>query len=116
MPNSRPCLPRLTLKQKYWFEREGQFAVGEGGIELLRAIRRTGSLAAAAESVGWSYRHAWGYLRRAEGVLEVSLTEQRAGKGKRRGLNLTAHGAALVSRADRAKTNVANGDQAKIVR
>ena len=82
-------LPPLELRTKYWFVVDGRFAIGEGGVELLRAIARRGSLARAAEEVGWSYRHAWGYLRRAEGVLGVPLTARRPGKGTARGLDLT---------------------------
>lgn len=65
------------------------FAIGEGGVELLRAIEVHGSLAGAAQAVGWSYRHAWGYLRRAEAVLGASLTAVRNGKGASRGAILT---------------------------
>lgn len=84
---------------KYWFEIDGRFVIGEGGLELLRAIRVRGSLARAAESVGWSYRHAWGYLRRAETALACPLTARRAGKGPARGLDLTVTANALLDRA-----------------
>jgi molybdate transport system regulatory protein len=89
-------LPPLTLKVKFWFERNGQFVVGEGGIRLLQEIAMTGSLARAAKSVGWSYRHAWGYLRRAEKALGVSLAVRRPGKGRVRGLDLTRQALALL--------------------
>lgn len=97
----RNHLPPLTLKTKFWFEIDGRFAIGEGGIDLLRAIELSGSLAGGAAAVGWSYRHAWGYLRRAEAAIGVPLTSRRPGKGVRRGLDLTSAGAALV-RASRA--------------
>ena len=96
---SRSHLPPLTLKTKFWFEIDGRFVIGEGGIDLLRAIELSGSLAGGAEAVGWSYRHAWGYLRRAEQALGVPLTRPRPGKGTRRGLNLTVAGTELVRRA-----------------
>jgi len=96
-------LPPLTLKTKYWFEIDGRFAVGEGGIDLLRAVRRTGSLTGGAQAVGWSYRHAWGYLRRAEAAMGVALTSRRPGKGNKRGLDLTEAGADLLRRAARTR-------------
>lgn len=103
MPASRERtsrdLPPLELRTKYWFEIEGKFVIGEGGVELLRAIERTGSLVRAAQSVGWSYRHAWGYIRRAEDALDLQLTERRSGKGVNRGINLTRAARRLLRRA-----------------
>ncbi len=50
----------VTLRMKHWLEVDGRFAIGDGGVELLRAISAQGTLAKAACEVGWSYRHAWG--------------------------------------------------------
>jgi molybdate transport system regulatory protein len=79
----------LTLRRKLWIELDGQFVIGEGGAELLQAVDRRGSLAEGARQIGWSYRHAWGYIRRAEAVLGVSLVATRAGKGAARGTVIT---------------------------
>jgi molybdate transport system regulatory protein len=83
---------------KHWLEVDGRFAIGDGGVQLLRAIAAHGTLAKAANEVGWSYRHAWGYLRRAESVLGTRLTEARPGKGTARGLELTAQARRLLRR------------------
>jgi molybdate transport system regulatory protein len=99
--SNHASLPDLELSTKYWFAVKGRFAIGEGGIDLLRAIAAQGSLAKGAEQVGWSYRHAWGYLKRAESVLGVALTERRAGKGAARGLDLTRSARLLLRRAPR---------------
>lgn len=90
-------LPEIECRTKFWLEVKGRFAIGEGGFDLLRAINARGSLAEGAKDLGWSYRHAWGYLRRAERVLNCSLTSRRAGKGRRRGLNLTPAAKALLA-------------------
>lgn len=92
-------LPNVQCRTKSWLEVDGRFAIGEGGFELLDSIGARGSLVEAAKEVGWSYRHAWGYLRRAESVLGVPLTERRAGKGRRRGLDLTGAATALLRQA-----------------
>jgi molybdate transport system regulatory protein len=92
-------LPAVQCRTKSWLEVEGRFAIGEGGFGLLDAIGARGSLVEAAKDVGWSYRHAWGYLRRAESVLGVPLTERRAGRGRRRGLDLTGEATTLLRRA-----------------
>jgi len=72
-------------KTKVWVEHGGEFVMGDGGLSLLLAIKERGSLTLAARDVGWSYRHAWEYIRRAERVLGVALTTSVPGKGTNRG-------------------------------
>ena len=83
------CIVTLTLRRKLWIELDGRFAIGEGGAELLRAVDVRGSLAEGARQVGWSYRHAWGYVRRAEGVLGVPWVSTKPGRGSARGTVIT---------------------------
>ena len=92
----RPFICGATLRSKIWLEVEGEFAIGQGGIELLVAVAAEGSLAQAARRVGWSYRHAWGYIRRAERVLGARLITTRDGKGSARGAELTPEARQLV--------------------
>jgi molybdate transport system regulatory protein len=86
----------LRVRSKVWLEHGDRFVVGDGGLQLLHAIDRHGSLTAAARAVGWSYRHAWAYLRRAQDVLGVPLARARPGKGARRGTALTEAGHAVL--------------------
>ena len=104
----------LTLKTKFWLEIEGRFVIGEGGIALLLEIARQGSLAKAAREVGWSYRHAWGYLRRAERTLGAGLTDPRQGNGSARGMALTQTAQAMVRAFTEcsARAEVAQRDEA----
>src|SRR5262245_58671071 len=95
---ARPDIPDGRLKTRLWLEVDGRFVLGDGGVQLLLGVRRLGSLAAAVQWIGWSYRHAWGYLRRAEATLGTPLTAPRAGKGRARGMVLTKDGDRLVSR------------------
>jgi len=85
-------------KTKIWLERGGRFMIGDGGLHLLDGIARSGSLAEAVREIGWSYRHAWGYLRRAESVLGAPLLLTRPGKGAARGTTLTPAGRLLLER------------------
>ena len=85
----RPCIGTLTLRRKHWIELDGRFVIGEGGAQLLQAVDQRGSLAEGARQIGWSYRHAWGYIRRAEEVLGISLVATKAGKGAARGTVIT---------------------------
>jgi len=90
--HARPCILRLQVRTKSWLEIDGRFAIGPHGFELLSAIQRYHSLTRAARAVGWSYRRAWDYVRRAEGVFGSPLVSTRAGKGQARGSTLTPLG------------------------
>ena len=70
----------LHPRFKLWIssnEAEGVF--GDGKWRLLQAIEREGSLTAASEALGISYRKAWGDLRKAERCLGVTFLERRRG-------------------------------------
>jgi molybdate transport system regulatory protein len=92
------ALPETAVKTKVWLEHDGRFVVGDGGLRLLLGILEQGSLLAAARQIRWSYRHAWGYLRRAEAALGMRLTEPRPGKGASRGTVLTEAGRLVIER------------------
>jgi molybdate transport system regulatory protein len=99
-------VPPLRLRTKVWLERDGRFVIGDGGLQLLLEVEARGSLLAAARQIGWSYRHAWQYLRRAEQALGVPLVRARPGKGRRRGTVLTADGRCLVTMLGEARERV----------
>ena len=96
----------VELKTKVWLELSGAFVIGEGGVDLLRHIDRLKSLTQAANAVGWSYRHAWGYLRNAELRLGVPLAITSPGKGARRGTSLSPVGSDILRRLDAAQQAV----------
>ncbi len=50
-------------------------------VPLLEKIREHGSIAAAAEEIGLSYRHAWGRLRSMETLLGGALIAKSRGRG-----------------------------------
>jgi molybdate transport system regulatory protein len=81
-----------VIKTKVWMERGGRFVIGDGGLKLLLGVLEHGSLLGSAREIGWSYRHAWGYLKQAEAALGVPLTTPRPGKGASRGMALTEAG------------------------
>src|SRR5262249_23683670 len=87
---------RPNIRTKVWLDVNGRFLIGEGGAALLTAVAARGSLAEGARDIGWSYLHAWGYLRRAESVLGARLTTTRQGKGAARGTALTSTGLGVI--------------------
>jgi molybdate transport system regulatory protein len=86
------------VKTKVWLELGGEFMMGDGGLHLLQGIVQHGSLAQAVREIGWSYRHAWGYLRRAESALKTPIVRSRPGRGTARGMELTETGLLLLER------------------
>ncbi|MFH1227940.1 MAG: LysR family transcriptional regulator [Planctomycetota bacterium] len=64
---------------KVWLQKGGEYAFGGGIAGILVAIRKTGSIKAAAESLNESYRYVWGRIQKAEEVLGVKLIETTVG-------------------------------------
>ena len=89
---------RLRVRSKVWLEAEGGFALGDGGIEFLRAVDAAGSLRGAAARVGWSYRHALRYLVTAEAALGTELVARARGGNDRGGAWLTPAGRTFLRR------------------
>jgi molybdate transport system regulatory protein len=92
----RSDIQTAEIRTKVWLEVDGRFALGDGGLDLLRAIAEERSLTTAARRIGWSYKHAWAYLRHAEHVLQIELTQTLSGKGRTRGTELTRRGMSVM--------------------
>lgn len=70
----------VFIQYKLWLSSiSGEGIIGEGKIRLLSEIAAKGSLSAAAESLGLSYRKAWGDVKKAEELLGYQLTEKHRG-------------------------------------
>jgi molybdate transport system regulatory protein len=98
LQNAHENIIAAQVKTKVWLELSGEFFVGDGGIYLLGGILQHGSLAQAVREIGWSYRHAWGYLRRVERALKTPVVRNRPGRGAARGMELTETGHLLLER------------------
>jgi molybdate transport system regulatory protein len=71
-------------------------AIGPGKIALLEAIAATGSLSAAAESLGMSYRRAWRLLDEMNRLMRSPVVDSLRGGANRGGSELTALGRDLI--------------------
>jgi len=87
---------QLEVKSKTWLEANGKFIIGEGGIALLEAIEKFGSIQLAAKHLGWSYRHTWGYLKNMERNSGRQFIVARHGGTARGGTTLTPDGVKLL--------------------
>ena len=70
-----PIKPRV----KVWLEIDGRYVFGFGLSEILKAVGTSGSIKAAAELLGKSYRYVWGRIKKAEKSLGQPLVETRVG-------------------------------------
>ncbi|MDG6220177.1 MAG: NUDIX domain-containing protein [Candidatus Thermoplasmatota archaeon] len=76
--------------------REGHFLASEGRIKLLEKVQEKGSITAAAQEMGMSYRHAWGMLKKMEEAMGTALVESHRGGSSRGNSTLTEQGRTLL--------------------
>lgn len=72
-------------------------SVGPGKIALLEGIARTGSLSAAARSLGMSYRRAWLLLHSVNDAFHEPAVELSVGGKDGGGARLTPFGTELIA-------------------
>ncbi|MHA1410936.1 MAG: TOBE domain-containing protein [Candidatus Odinarchaeia archaeon] len=96
---------KVKVNFKVWFEKDGVPIIGAGGAGLLEAIKETGSLQAAVEKIGWSYRYAWGYLKKLEDRLGTPIVIPHKGGFKGGGgMELTQVGEEILKTYNRFNT------------
>jgi len=98
--------PLLRPRIKVWMQGEDGFGFGSRFVAILEAVDRTGSIKHAAAELGWSYRHVWSRIKRAEGALGCTLvTTKLGGQGKDRS-ELTPDARRIVSRFHELRTRL----------
>lgn len=97
---------KLKARSKVWLERGGRAVFGDGKARMLEQIDRTGSLAAAAEALGMSYRGLWGRLREMEQRLGMKLIARKAGGSGGGGSRLTPRGREFLDRYRRFRRGI----------
>lgn len=86
----------MELRAKIWIEQEGELVFGRGRAELLEAIDSAGSISAAAQKTGMSYRHAWAMLKASEQRTGQPLLRRSRGGPGGGGTRLTEHARSLL--------------------
>lgn len=71
--------PKLQVRSKIWLEIDGEPVFGQGRDELLRLIKKSGSISAAAKIMGIPYRKAWTYIDAMEKRLGFPLVNRIKG-------------------------------------
>ena len=80
----------VTVRLHVWLETEEETLLGLGRTMLLNRIEEHGSIRKAAQSLGMSYRGAWGKIHASEDILGVKLLQ--ANGSKRDGCSLSEEG------------------------
>ena len=93
---SSPTKPSVSFRMR--ITAGDTIAIGPGKIRLLEAIEETGSLTAAAKSIGMSYRRAWLLLDALNSSLTNPAVESVKGGEHGGGSELTAVGKVLIQR------------------
>ena len=88
----------MKPKLKVWVTFGDRLNFGDGRADLLELIEERGSLRAAAQVSGMSYRNAWGYLRELESAAGFKFVERVKGGGPQSGMHLTKAGKNFVVR------------------
>jgi len=89
---------KMQVKSKVWIEAGGEVVAGDGKVHLLQRIEEMGSIQKAAEGIGMSYRHAWGFLQTMEKRAGIKLVVTQIGGREGGGAKLTPLGKDFLKR------------------
>ena len=92
----------IHLHYKIWMEDSGGNGIlGDGKWKMLRMIEEKGSLMAACDELGYTYRRTWGNIRKIEAFFGFQLLEKHRGGAEKGSMCLTEEGRQLVRAFDR---------------
>ncbi|MFZ0490696.1 MAG: molybdenum transporter [Salegentibacter sp.] len=85
------------IKSRIWIELDDKEFLGEGKVQLLKAIDETGSLSKAAKSINISYKKAWHLMNAVNKTAKKPVTINSIGGKGGGGTELTPYGKSLIS-------------------
>ena len=103
-PKPQSGIPVLRPRIKVWMQSPNGF--GSRFIAILEAVERTGSIKHAATDVGWSYRHVWSRIKRAENALGCTLVTTHLGGPDKDRSEVTPAARHIVSRFHELRTRL----------
>lgn len=87
----------LMPDYKIWFATaDGKGVLGDGKWKILKKIDEAGSLTAACEQLGITYRRTWNDLKKIEKMLGFQLLETERGGADGGSTRLSVHGQKVV--------------------
>jgi molybdate transport system regulatory protein len=85
----------MQIAYKIWLDNNGK-VFGEGILELMEEVEKTGSLHRSAMDLGMSYRTAWSMVRKIEKRLGFAIMNRKAGGHAGGGSQITPEGRNLM--------------------
>jgi molybdate transport system regulatory protein len=79
----------LKLKYKIWIEKDRKKVFGDGPLDILHRVERTGSLRQAATEINMSYSLAWNLIKDLEKRLVFNLLKRKVGGERGGGSEIT---------------------------
>lgn len=93
------------IKSRIWIEANNNVLLGQGRVQLLKAIAKTGSLSKAAKSLNISYKKAWTLLDSVNKSAKKPVTINSIGGKGGGGAELTDYGKSLIQIFDEINQN-----------
>jgi molybdate transport system regulatory protein len=94
-------LPEIRLHYKIWMSDEQESGImGDGKWHMLKLIEELGSMKAACDAMGYTYRRTWGNLKKIEKFFGFPLLEKQRGGSEGGHTGLTVEGKRLVKAFD----------------
>jgi len=109
-PRHKEVRPEFQVRPRLY--RGADIAIGPGKADLLEAVHRAGSIAAAAEAMGMSYMRAWMLIRTMNGCFKAPLVQTKRGGSKRGAAILTETGRTVLALYRRIETRSLKATQA----
>ncbi len=94
----RRTMPQAVAKTRIRVLLGSAFAIGPGKADLLQAIEQTGSISAAARSMGMSYRRAWLLIDTMNQCFREPVVDTATGGKGGGGARITSSGSAVLRR------------------
>lgn len=88
----------MKLRYKIWLEKNGEKVFGDGPLDILHRIERTGSLRQAAEEINMSYSQAWNLIKDLEKRLGFNLLKRKVGGERGGGSEITEEARELMTK------------------
>ncbi len=86
----------MKIDGRFWFTKEGENFLGNGRIELLEQIDKTGSISASAKAMKMSYKAAWERINQMNILAETPIIKKAIGGKGGGGTVLTPYAYELI--------------------
>lgn len=93
------------VKSRIWIENENHVLLGQGRVNLLKAIIKEGSLSKAAKAENISYKKAWELINSVNTAAKETVVTKTIGGKKGGGTIVTPYGKKLITIFDTINKN-----------